>query len=144
MPLKQSRSLPPVFQPPGGAEKFAKRCAELAAQGLSKAHAAVEMGIADSTFRRWLPVYAPDVKWSTYQRTPEHLAKHAERVRAKAAESGRSVMVDVGDGEGPSSLRQVALRHGLAYSVVYRRYRRGWPPAQLVAQSSAQDRQTTK
>jgi hypothetical protein len=113
----------------GGSNGFRRHCQHLAAQGLTKTQAAARLGVPQATFWRWLDEHAPEVGWACYERTPEHVQRHAERLRNRP---DTSTLVDVGDGHGPSSLRQLSLRYGIAYSVIHGRHQRGWEPARLV------------
>lgn len=114
----------------GGSDGFRAVCERLAAIGFTKSDAARKLGVPDGTFWRWLDECdGHSIEWAPYTRSEAHRQRHAERVR-----NGRtSTLVDVGDGHGPSSLRQLSLRYGIAYSVIYGRYQRGWEPARLVS-----------
>jgi len=74
-----------------------------------------------ATFYRW----AKGIDWRKHQRPPDVIEKHAARVRQSLIRQGRVILVDVGD--GPQTLREVSLQHGIPYGTLYYRYQNKKP-----------------
>lgn len=90
----------------------------LAEAGLTAKQAIAETGLPKATFYRLTK--QAGIVWKPQERSRLTRQKHAESVRQTWIDSGRVLMVDVGN--GPQTLRQVALERGIPYGTLKYRH----------------------
>lgn len=94
----------------------------MALEGLSAVEARKRLpDVPRATFYRW----AKGIDWPKHQRSEETRQKHAQNVRQTLIRKGRNTVVDVGN--GPQTLREVSIEHGIPYSTLRNRYKKNKP-----------------
>jgi len=93
----------------------------LARDGCSAPQALAVMGLARATFYR----IGKGIQWPEHPRSEQTRQLHADNCRQTLIESGRLKTIDIGN--GPQTLRQIALEKGIPYSTLKYRYTHNKP-----------------